>query len=116
MNEDKKQEMKVAVKETKKKDDAVTYTLKKPITYDGREYTEFTFDFYKMTGRDYIAAEESINAEGSLVLAPEFSSNYMGKIAARAADVNAGVLESLSYHDFQEIKNMARNFMLNGGK
>lgn len=116
MSEEKKQEMNTGVKETKKKDDTITYTLKKPITYNGQEYTEFTFDFYKMTGRDYIAAEEAINGEGSLVLAPEFSSNYMGKIAARAADVNAGVLEALSYHDFQEIKNLARNFMLNGGK
>lgn len=116
MSEDKNQEMKTAAKDTKKKDGSVTYTLKKPITYNRQEYTEFTFDFYKMTGRDYIAAEEAVNAEGSVVLAPEFSSNYMGKIAARAGGIGTGVLESLSYHDFQEIKNLARNFMLNGGK
>ena len=66
------------------------YKLRKPVKYNGKEYTTLTFDFDKLTGADYRSA-----------------------MAARACTEPIGVdiFDGMSLPDFNRIIGKARSFM-----
>ena len=99
------------------KPDAGVYkhVFRKPFEYEGRTYTELTFDFARLTGRDMVAIETEMQQNNEYAIAPEISANYQCKIAARAAKIGSDVLEAMPLNDFNKITSAVRRFLTESG-
>lgn len=89
--------------------------LSKPITYDGVEYSELTFNFGKLTGDDALNIEDELLAKGKPVFMNETANaRYLIAMAARACEqyISADAFKLMSLVDFNRIKNKARLFLL----
>lgn len=92
-----------------------THTFKKPFEYEGRTYEELTFDFGRLKGRDMVAIENEMQGMSEYALAPEISTSFQSKMAARAAGIGSDVLEAMPLKDFNKITGAARRFLLDSG-
>lgn len=94
-----------------------THEFRTPFTYEGKTYERLTFDFEKLTGRDSLAIEAELSARGKVVMAPEFSGEFLSRMAARACTekIGADVIAALPFADFNRIRNRARSFLLRSG-
>ncbi len=92
----------------------ITIELKRPIDYNGKRYTELSFDFEKLTGKDGLNIENELQSLGKAVVVPAFSGEYLIRMAAKACGEPIGYdfLESVSMHDYNRIRNAARSFLL----
>lgn len=94
---------------------AVTVQLSRPISYEGKAYTELRFDWDRLTGEDSLAIENELQAQGKFVVAPTFSGEYLVRMAARACTEMIGqdLIRSLPISDYNRIRSAARSFLLN---
>lgn len=92
-----------------------THTFKKPFEYEGKTYEELTFDFEHLKGRDMVAIENEMQGASEYALAPEISTSFQSKMAARAAGIGSDVLEAMPLKDFNKITGAARHFLLDSG-
>ena len=92
-----------------------THVFAKPFEYSGATYTELTFDFERLTGRDMVSIETEMQMNNEYALAPEISRNFQSKMAAKAAGIGSDVLDAMPIKDFNRITNAARDFLLNTG-
>lgn len=92
-----------------------THTFKRPFVYCDVTYTELTFDFEHLTGRDMVAIDAEMQANGEMLMAAEASRSCQSKIAARAAGIGADVVEAMPLGDFNRITNAVRNFLIETG-
>lgn len=91
------------------------HTFKKPFEYEGKTYEELTFDFGRLKGRDMVAIENEMQGMSEYALAPEISTSFQSKMAARAAGIGSDVLEAMPLKDFNKITGAARRFLLDSG-
>lgn len=93
------------------------HTFEEPFTYEDQTYTEITFDFGKLKGKDATSLEDELAAEGRYVISPELSDVYLSKVAVRASNptITFDAMEELPYVDFKKIINAARNFLVKSG-
>lgn len=99
----------------KKKEKSMTvynHRLSTPFEYEGKKYEELTFDFGALSGNDAIMIEEELEGINKYILAPETSKAYQSRMAARAAEVPADLIEALPLQDFNRITSAARNFLV----
>jgi hypothetical protein len=70
-----------------------------PIEFDGKKYTELTFDFDAMTGKDFIRAERTFQrlfkADKNEIAMPEMKHLYHDLILAHLADVSYLFIQNL---------------------
>jgi len=92
-----------------------THKFKKPFEYEGVTYTELTFNFERLTGRDMVKIEIEMQEQNEYALAAEISSSFRSKMAARAAGIGGDVLEAMPMKDFNAIVGAARRFLLDTG-
>ena len=90
------------------------YKLREPITYNGKTYEEISLNFMALKGKDMIAIEDDMDELGKNILSPELSSEFIGRLAAKASGVPFEALMELPYREFTNIKGHTRNFMLYG--
>ena len=90
-----------------------THVFKKPFEYEGKTYTELTFNFERLSGRDMVSIETEMQMNNEYALAPEISRSFQGKMAAKAA--GSDVLEAMPLKDFNKITNAARSFLIDTG-
>ena len=102
-------------KEDKEKSGNYTHTFSKPVEIEGKQYKTLTFYFDNLTGEDIEAVEEELQDQNKYVLTPEISSAFQSTLAARAAKVPADEIRRLPIRDYMQIKNKARNFLINMG-
>lgn len=102
-------------KENKEKSGNYTHTFSKPVEIEGKQYKTMTFYFDNLTGEDIEAVEEELQDQNKYVLTPEISSAFQSTLAARAAKVPADEIRRLPIRDYMQIKNKARNFLINMG-
>ena len=99
--------------------DASVYVhqFKRPFEYQGKKYDELTFDFGRLTGRDSLAIENELQAIGKMVLSPEFSGEFLIRMAARSCTESIGydALELMPMGDYNRIRARARGFLLRSG-
>ena len=95
-------------------DSLYTLSLKKPIVYNEKEYSELTFDFEKLTGNDALNIEDELNAVGKMAIVPVFSGEYLIRMAAKACTepVGADFFKLLPIRDYNRIRSHARSFLL----
>ena len=91
-----------------------THVLNKPFIYEGKTYEELVFEWDKLTGRDSISIENEVVRLGRPFVTPEFSAEYLVRMAAKACTLPIGIdlLEALPLVDFNRIKSKARGFLL----
>lgn len=92
-----------------------THVFKKPFEYEGKTYTELTFNFERLSGRDMVSIETEMQMNNEYALAPEISRSFQGKMAAKAAGIGNDVLEAMPLKDFNKITNAARSFLIDTG-
>ena len=106
----------MTVTETEEEDALGTYThvLNKPFTYEGKTYEELVFEWGKLTGRDSLSIENEVLRLGRPFISPEFSAEYLVRMAAKACTLPIGIdlLEALPLVEFNKIKSKARSFLL----
>ena len=90
------------------------YKLKEPFAYENKKYDEVSLNFTALKGKDMIAIEDEMEALGKSYLGPEFSAEFAGRLAARAANMSFEVLIEFPYRDYSGISSAVRNFMLFG--
>lgn len=94
---------------------AQVYKLKKPVNFEGKEYTELTLDFDSLTGRDLINAERQYvrSAQGNeLANLKEIMKEMQVYIAAFAAKCPPELILSLGLKDVAEITRLVQVFIL----
>ncbi|MDR1158359.1 MAG: phage tail assembly protein [Oscillospiraceae bacterium] len=107
-------ELSVAEKEAESSTGTYTHKFRIPYTYQGKTYTELTFDWDSLTGRDGLAAETELQALGIAMIVPTFSGPYLIRIAARACTktIGADAFEYMPITDYNRIRSAARSFLL----
>lgn len=90
----------------------------RPFTYEGKTYKELVFDWGSLTGEDSLAIENEMSSLGKPLIAPEFSGEYLIRMAARACNERIGsdALAAMPLVDYNKIRNMARSFLLRSGQ
>lgn len=94
-----------------------TVTFRKPVKYAGKEYTELSFDFSKLTGQDALSIENELSNQGKNSGLPAMNSEYLIRLAARACTENVGsdiFAAYMSMSDHLEVIKLARSFLLRG--
>lgn len=91
------------------------HVFKKPFEYAGQTYTELTFNFERLTGRDMVSIETEMQMNNEYALAPEISRNFQARMAAKAAGIGSDVMDAMQIKDFNRITNAARNFLTDTG-
>lgn len=92
-----------------------THKFKKPFEYGETTYTELTFNFECLTGRDMVSIETEMQMNNEYALAPEISRNFQSKMAAKAAGIGSDVLDAMPLPEFNRITNATRDFLLDTG-
>lgn len=90
-------------------------TLSKPVTYEGEEIKELTFNFGKLTGDDAINIEEELRAQNKPIFMNEAAStDYLMAVAVRTCEraVDMRFFRKIKIVDFLRIKSRMRLFLL----
>lgn len=109
------QEFEAAEQEAKTSSTAYTHKFNTPFTYEGKTYNELTFEWGKLTGNDSLAIEAEMQDLGKVVISPEFSSDYLIRMASRACiqPIGSDAFCAMSLRDYNRIRSKARSFLLN---
>jgi hypothetical protein len=91
------------------------HTFKKPFKYEDNTYTNISFNFDGLKGKDMIAIENEMTGQNEIVFAPEISASFLCRMAARAGGIGSDAIEAMPIGDFSKIKNAARNFLISTG-
>lgn len=92
-----------------------TYKLKKPVMYNGKEYTELTFNFEELTGADSLSIMNEIAMRrGRFVVEPGLDADYRMAMAAKACTepIGTDIFSVMSLRDFNRIIGKARTFLI----
>lgn len=91
-----------------------THKFKKPFEYQGKKYSELTFEWDSLTGKDGLAIENEMQQIGKPVIVPTFSGEYLVRFAARACTepIGADAFELMKIADYNKIRSAARSFLL----
>lgn len=108
------EELDKAKEEAKKAVDLFTLKLKKPLSYEGTDYNEISFDFDGLTGRDSLDVERELSMRGLQVAVPAFSGEYIIRIAAKActSPLGSDAFEAMSLKDYNRLRSKVRNFLM----
>lgn len=85
-----------------------------PFEFEGKTYSQLTFNFGKLTGRDALAIESELQALGRPVVVPALSGEYLVRMAAKSCTeaIGTDIFDNMPIRDFQAIHSKARNFLL----
>ena len=97
--------------------DVVTYTFKKPFTYEGKSYEKLTFDFGSLSGRDSAEIEAELRAQNHPIIVASLDGEYLIRVCVRACTENVGVdtLMALPLRDYNNLRDRARSFLMRQG-
>lgn len=89
------------------------HTFKKPFACQGKTYEKLTFDFGSLTLNDSLAVEDELNVLGKGALLPEWNSQYLVRIAAKACTdkIGSDVLMALPISEGRRILTRTRNLI-----
>lgn len=96
---------------------AYVHKFDTPFVYEDKTYNELTFDWSKLTGNDSLAIENELQLLGKTLIVPEFSGEFLIRMAARACTpaISADTLMSIPMGDYNKIRSRARSFLMKSG-
>ena len=85
-----------------------------PFEWEGKTYGSLHFNFGRLTGRDALAAERDLKAEGWISVVPHLDTRYKQQIAARACEEKLGTdaFEAMGIRDFNRIMGRVQGFFI----
>ena len=99
-----------------------THVFDSPFEFEGESFGSLSFDWERLTGGDSLAIEREVLAvTGRPVVTPEFSGEYLIRMAVRACTtlrqdgkrkLGADAYRAMRMSDFNPIRNAARSFLL----
>ena len=100
-----------------------THRFRTPFIFEGETFDELSFNFAALTGRDSLAIETELAALGKTTIVPEFSGDYLIRMAVRACTTKRSdgrklgidAFSTLPLTDFLKIRGQARSFLLRAG-
>ena len=96
--------------------DVYVHKFSKPKKYNGKEITEITFNWGDVTCAEALAIEAEMLASGKLLAMPQFSGDFIFRMASRASAPRVGIdffeSNALSISDYNRIRSAARTFLL----
>ena len=87
--------------------------IKHPLRIQDKEVTELTIDFDKLTGNDFIMAEQEVRAMGDTTPTVFLSMKFQAALAARCLCVPVDDILALPGNDFRSLIVPMANFLLN---
>lgn len=94
--------------------------FKKPFPYKGKTISTLYFDWDALTGKDSLAIEQELATLGKALIAPEFSGEYLTRMAVRACQttidgqrLGVDFFYEMPMRDFNRIRSRARSFLVN---
>ena len=93
-------------------DGIYTHALSAPVLYDGKTYSELTFDFDSLTGGDSLDVMDELMRKGHAVLMKSVDDFYLMKMCARACKEKVGddIFRMMKPRDLNRILNVSRRF------
>lgn len=116
-------EYEAAMEEAEQSQDVYVHVFSKPFTFEGESFASLSFDFGSLTAADSLAIESELNSIGQPTLVPEFSGDYLIRMAMRActdrrADgrkLGLDAFRTLPMAAYVKIRGKARSFLLRAG-
>lgn len=117
------QEYEIAVKEAEASPNIYTHNFLTPIFFEGESFDELVFDFGGLSAMDSLSIEAELAAIGRAVIVPEFSGDYLLRMAMRACltrksnGMKLGIdfFQALPLAAYVKIRSKARSFLLRAG-
>ena len=111
INED---ELTAAQAEANESTDVYVHKFKKTFEFEDKVFDELTFKWSVLTGADSLAIENELQSLGKVIVTPEFSCEYLIRLAARACNEKIGsdLISALPLRDFNKIRSKARSFLM----
>ena len=117
------QEFEAAVKEAQRSANVFTYKFPTPFSFEEESFDSLTFDFEALTGADSLAIENELAQLGRVVITPEFSGDYLIRMAMRACTVRRkdgrrlgiDAFSAMPISAFIKIRGAARSFLMRVG-
>lgn len=117
------QEYQAAMKEAQDSTAVYTHEFPTPFACEGESFDKLTFDFGQLTAEDSLKIEAEMSALGQPLLVPEFSGEYLLRMAMRActdkkADgkkLGLDFFRALPLSAYVKIRGRARSFLLRAG-
>ena len=117
------EEYEAAVKEAENSQDVYKHVFTKPFVFEDESFDSLTFDFGSLTAADSLAIENEVAALGQAVITPEFSGEYLIRMAMRACTdrrkdgrrLGVDAFKALPIAPFIRIRSRARSFLLRAG-
>lgn len=106
-------EIKKDQNESKKDANIFEYTLKSPVTYDGKEIKVLHFDFDGITGQDCIDIEDELRSFNKFVISEAIDSNFKVRLAAKACKEKVGydLFLLMKHADYKAVMNRVQGFL-----
>ena len=92
--------------------DVYVHTFKKPFEWEGVSYDKLTFDFGRLTAMDLEDIDDEMAADNRYAIIPEYSTAFVLRLAAKAANVHISLIEHLPLFDGNLIRKKARAFFM----
>lgn len=107
-------EFAVAEQEAAQSPTVYTHKFRKPFEFQGKTYEELDFDWETLTGDDFLAIEDELAAIGKVAVVPQFSGQFLIRMAAKActAKVGSDMIGKMPIGDFNRIRSAARSFLM----
>lgn len=117
------EEYEAAIKEAENSRDVYKLVFQKPFVFEEESFDSLTFDFGSLTAADSLAIEREVAALGQTVITPEFSGEYLIRMAVRACTdrrkdgrkLGVDAFMTMPIKAFARIRREARSFLLNAG-
>lgn len=97
----------------------ITIKLTRPVDYEGVHYTELTFKFDDLTGRDITKVKRDFELKTKNIYAQKpvlsMDVDFAAMLAARAAGVPYGLMDHVFAPDYMGFAQLAINFLLLSG-
>lgn len=90
------------------------HKFRTPFSYQGTSYEELSFDFGKLTGKDFISIGQEMQMLRIQMSNPSVNMDFQMRLAARSCSEKLGpdAWQLMPGFDFHCITGMARNFLL----
>lgn len=95
------------------------YTFRTPLEYNGKSYESVTYDLEKLTGQDSMDVEaELLRLKKGIVIEGYLNTDYIIRIFCKACKekIGADAFSRMSLKDFNRIKALTRNFLIESAR
>lgn len=92
--------------------DVIEYKFKKPVNFEGEDYSKITLDLESLTGKDVKEVSSALSNRGEVIGLAETNKAFLAGLAARSARLPMEFTDYIPARDFSKITMDVQNFLL----